>query len=224
MECIIIAGGFGTRIRELFSDIPKILLPINGDPFLKFLLKLLKKQRVEKLLFALGYKAEKVLEFLNKNPPFCPFEFSIEKEPLGTGGALLNMLQCVKKETFLALNGDSFLNFSLSKLSKFHEKNNSDLTIASVEVKDGNRYGNLKIDSHGRITEFSEKSQRGGIINGGVYLFNRKLLKSFKITPCSLEKDIFPNLLSNRVFSYKCNDIFIDIGTKASYFKAQEIL
>jgi D-glycero-alpha-D-manno-heptose 1-phosphate guanylyltransferase len=228
MDAIILAGGFGTRIKELFPDIPKPLIPINQVPFLDLLIKQLSLLKcVDRVILAVGYKAECIEEHYNKRKPQLPIEFSFEIEPLGTGGALKQAFKKVLSEQVLVLNGDSYLEFDFQKLKEKHLEMSADATLGFIKVSDASRFGTLDIDeTNGKVNRFEEKKieMLQGYINGGIYLFNKTLFQDYIIPegPFSLEKDLFPLVTSRgRLFGVLCDKTFIDIGTKDSYLQAQ---
>ena len=221
MDAIILAGGLGKRLRNTVSDVPKPLAPIRGKPFLDILLAQL-HGRVERLILAIGYKSEQIKQYYHSRDIF----FSEESVPLGTGGALKQALQLALSFPVLVLNGDSYFGIDIEKLVSFHLRQQAHLTIACHEVEDVSRYGSIFFDEKHQVTAFHEKkaSSGKGWINGGIYLMDKDLLNSFQQAPFSLEQEVFPFLLKKRLFAYPSEGKFIDIGTKESYLKAQEIL
>lgn len=223
LDCIILAGGLGTRLREFVPDKPKPLAPINGVPFLDLLLGHLPP--LNKVVLAVGYKASQITSHFEVHSYPFPIEFSIENSPLGTGGAIAQALTHTCSEHILVINGDSFLEFSLSEMLEDHLQNNADITIASVRVDNANRYGKLHIDPLTKqILNFEEKmpTEAPGIINGGVYLIKRTLFESLSFGPIfSLERDAFPIFLKKRMFAHHCKGRFIDIGTGESFLESQ---
>lgn len=227
MEAIILAGGLGTRLKEVVGQRPKALALINGRPFLDLLFKQLESfHMISKVVLALGVGAEAIIAHCKEKKDV---DFSIENTPLGTGGALLYALNKVKTEPFLVINGDSYLDFSLEKLLMQHGNLQADMTLACVEVSNSSRFGALNFDSKTkRLYGFAEKERQKtqqGWINAGVYLMNRALLNSFPHRfPLSFEREVIPALLKKEVMVYSCSGLFVDIGTKESYFAAQHIL
>lgn len=220
MDAIILAGGLGTRLREVLADKPKPLAPIRGRPFLDLLLDQL-QGKVERVILAVGYKAEAIKgQYGSKQ-----LLFSEEKTPLGTGGALKQALTFAKGSPVLVLNGDSYFDIRFDDFFAFHQRLDADVTLACRAVEDVSRYGSLQIDKEGKIIAFQEKKplKEPGWINGGIYLIHPPLLHPFSGV-FSLEKDFFPSLLKKKMFAYLSSEKFIDIGTKESYLKAQEIL
>lgn len=225
IDAILLTGGLGTRLAQTVPHLPKALAPIQGTPFLQLLFEQLHASGlISKIILALGYKASAIQSYCQSLP--YPIEFSIETTPLGTGGAILHALSKTTSSTLLVMNGDSFFDLSLSSFLAFHREQQSDFTIACREVEDASRYGAVEFDSRQRIVSFSEKSQsvKPGWINAGLYLIEKRVLSPFPHSSLSLEKEIFPCLLTKKLFAYPHSGVFIDIGTQNSYFEAQEIL
>lgn len=227
VTAVILAGGLGTRLALTVPHLPKALAPIQGIPFLHLLFHQLEVSGiVSKLVLALGHKAADIQSFLNRESLSFPIELSVESSPLGTGGALLHALPKVEGDTFLALNGDSYFDLSLSNFLNFHLSRQADISIACQKMEDVSRYGSIEIDSTARIISWAEKSpfKQPGWINGGLYFIQKSLLNSFAPGPYSLEKDFFPLFLRRQMFAYRHEGTFIDIGTPGSYNEAQQIL
>ena len=228
MEAIILAGGEGSRLRSVVSDVPKVLAPIQGKAFLFCLLSQLAKAGLfSKIILALGYKAALVEAFLKEAPSF-PFviETSIEQSSLGTGGAILQALGKVAQDNFWIINGDTFFDVSFAKMTAFHREKGADLSIACRWMDDRRRYGSLETDEEGRILHLREKSNElsRGLISGGIYLAEKHLFSSLPLKKASLEDDFFPLFLPKKILAFPQEGTFIDIGTPSSYFEAQTIL
>lgn len=226
INAVILAGGLGSRLKEVVSDLPKPLAPIHDKPFLDILLAQLEAfEMISKVILAVGYRADQVVSYYKNRPNIT---FSTETSPLGTGGALKKAIEEVSSEDVLVCNGDSFLDYSLVEMRQHYQAADADITMACCKVEEASRYGQVDFDvESGRILEFKEKSTKmvAGWINGGVYLMKRDILRDFPSDhPFSLEQELFPKLLKKRMFSYPTAGLFIDIGTKESYLQAQEIL
>jgi len=227
MDAIILAGGLGTRLRSVVTDLPKPLAPINGHAFLEYLLEQLAEiPDIESVTLAVGYKADAVKEQYADH--FYPFDilFSEEQSPLGTGGALKKALSSTKSDKILVLNGDSYLEFSFEKLLETFKKSKADAVIVTTHVIDANRFGLIK-ETDGRIEQFLEKSPETlpGTVNGGIYLMKRSLLEELSLEGAfSLEKEVFPLWMQKRLFSCPTSGLFIDIGTPESFALAQTLL
>lgn len=224
LEAIILAGGLGTRLKSEIFDVPKPMAPIADRPFLFYLIDYLRKQEVGKIHLSLYYKAE---EIINKVEGKSRIQYNVEKEPLGTGGAILHNLQFVNSKHIVIVNGDVFCNLNLSQMFNFHLFNNSKFTIAAVKIKNVERFGVMKLNKQSKIIKFTEKQKcKTGYINAGFYIAEVKYLKhqleKIQKTQFSLEKDFFEN--NSDVYAFKTDEYFIDIGTPEDYKKAQKEL
>jgi len=228
MDAIILAGGLGTRLREVVADVPKPLAPVNGRPFLDYqLAQLARFPQIGKVVLAIGHMADKVIGHYRANPPPLPVEFVVETELLGTGGGLRNALDATRGERVLALNGDSVFRWSLEPLIAVHASADALATLALVEVDDTSRYGAVTLE-HGRVSAFVEKQAAAGagVINAGVYLFERSALAAIPAGEVvSLEREVFPGLCERgRLAATVFRSQFIDIGLPQTYSAAGTIL
>lgn len=228
IDAIILAGGKGTRLQSVVSDVPKPLAPVNGRPFLDYQLELLARSgRVRKAVLALGWLAQRVIAHYERNPPPLPVEYVLERRLLGTGGGLRNALDNTSSAHVLALNGDSVFRWDLAALFDAHASAGAASTLALVHVPDSSRYGVVEVN-HGRVTAFREKESSAGpgLINAGLYLFERTTLQA--ITPgevFSLERDLFPALAElGALAAAPYSSEFIDIGLPETYAAAASIL
>lgn len=228
IDCVLLVGGLGKRLQSVVSGKPKPLAAVNGIPFLDLLLRQLASfAQIRKVILAVGYLKEQIIEQYQKHSYPYEIAFSLEETPLGTGGALQKALKQTTSDIVLAMNGDSFLEFEFSSFLNTHQQTRADFSLIYREVPDISRYGHLYINPQtGQILNFEEKTGRPekGLINGGVYLLAPNLLSSLQIgTAYSLETDAFPRLLKKRVFGYACQGLFIDIGTPDSFAQAQTL-
>jgi len=153
-------------------------------------------------------------------------DYSEETHPLGTAGAIkLAERFVLPASEFVVMNGDSFLELDFGQLIRFHREQGALATIAVRRVPDAARYGTVHIGVENHVVRFSEKMgiPEAGVINGGVYIFNRKVLHHIPDGPSSLERDVLPGLLGHRVFALEQNGMFIDIGTPEDYVRAQAL-
>lgn len=223
---IILAGGFGTRLKHVVSDVPKPMGPINGKPFLEYLLASLAPKGIKKVILATGYKHQVIADYFGNSYNDIEVTYSVENEPLGTGGAIAKAMRLVNEseKEVLVLNGDSFFDFDLASQLAFHQKNESDITIALKEMTDFDRYGLVKVTNTGEISAFEEKKPTTiGLINSGCYLLNTSLrsqLQDFG-APFSFEKAVLENdQLAIKRFGLQQTGYFIDIGIPEDYAKA----
>jgi len=232
-EAVILSGGFGTRLRDVVQDLPKPMAPVNGKPFLEYLLRYLRRQHVKRAVLSTGYLHEKIEAHFGDAFDGMELVYVVEKEALGTGGGIRLALESCAAKNVYVLNGDTFFDISLDELCSAHWNEQADATIALRAVNDASRYGTveLKPDS-AEIAAFREKDpSRSGpaLINAGVYVLNRE--QYLNATPggkaFSIEQDFFAEQLGalrfcGRPFSEE--HYFIDIGIPADYQKANDDL
>lgn len=229
VDVIILAGGLGTRLREVVSDVPKVMAPVNSRPFLDILLDFLNKWScIRKVIIAVGYMGDKIIkEYMNRSEYNFEILFSVEKELLGTGGAIKRALKYAETDNVLALNGDTYMDVNLKDFIEFHKSKNADMTIVLKEVENANRYGLVKIDDNNKVIFFREKqpASERGYINAGMYVFERRLFDSIKDGKVlSLEKELLPLFLKKKIYGYVSNGKFIDIGIPETYITANSYL
>jgi D-glycero-alpha-D-manno-heptose 1-phosphate guanylyltransferase len=226
-EAIILAGGFGTRLQHVLPDLPKPMAPINNKPFLSYLFDYLLQYDYTHVALSTGYLHEKIENHFHNTYKNLQLSYAHEAEPLGTGGAIAFSLSKCLSENVLILNGDTFFKINLFSFYSFHQKNDGLLTIALRQIKDVSRYGSVEIDNQKKIISFKEKEAAtgNGLINGGVYLLNKKLLQNIPQSKFSFEKDILEKFYREQPFyGYLFPDYFIDIGIPEDYEKAQNEL
>jgi D-glycero-alpha-D-manno-heptose 1-phosphate guanylyltransferase len=221
MECIILAGGFGTRLRSVVNDRPKCLAPVRGLPFLAYLFDYLQKEGVSKVILSLGYKHELVEEWLKTYDTSLNISIVIEEEPLGTGGGIKYALQQATEEEVLVVNGDTLFAIHLNTLLNTHRGNGCLITLGLKPMRDFDRYGSVEFDGK-RVTAFREKTFcKEGLINGGVFFLNKEALNAMP-DKFSLEQDFLAiEATKKNVGGYAEDSYFIDIGIPSDYEKAQ---
>ena len=225
-DCIILAGGLGTRLQDAVPDKPKCLADINGKPFLNYLCKQIKKNHICKVIFSVGYKKEMVKDYIltHRDEFNFAFDFAEEEEPLGTGGAIVNALQYTDTEDVLIVNGDTLFDVNLDDLIAWQQTKMGDVTIALKYMEHADRYGLVHLDENNLVYQFSEKKEgASGFINGGVYsLFRHSFLNINFPKKFSFEKDYLEKYTKEREFIGMLSDgYFIDIGIPSDYEKAK---
>lgn len=224
MEAIILAGGFGTRLKSLGLDVPKPMVPVEEIPFLQYLMNFLQQNGVHTCVLSVGYKWEKIKDYFGEKFKDISLIYSIEDKPLGTGGAIRESLKYCKHNNVLVVNGDTFFEVDLKKMFDYHNNLKSNFTVASKFVKDFSRYGRIVADERGKIIDFEEKQASGeGLINGGIYCLDKEyyLSKSTKGN-FSLERDFLGRWVKEAsYFSFTSDGYFIDIGLPEDYLLAQ---
>ena len=225
-EAIILAGGFGTRLQAVVSDVPKPMAPINNKPFLNYIFDYLKYFGIEHVVLSTGYLSEKISEYYKNEYKTIKITYAKEIEPLGTGGGIrLAMQQCLT-ENVLVLNGDSFLDVDLHSYNDQHIINCADCSLALRNVVNAARYGTILLGETNIIKSFKEKDsvEQPGLINGGVYILNKQLFlnQTKPDIPFSIEKDFFEKQINElNIFGFEYEGYFIDIGIPEDYNKAQ---
>jgi NDP-sugar pyrophosphorylase family protein len=225
-EILILTGGLGTRLGDLTKGMPKPMLRIHEKPFLESLIAKLKALAFTEIIMLVSYRADQIMEYFGDGKRWnVNIRYSVETQPMGTAGAIKSAEHLIKGtgEDFLILNGDSFLDYDYGKLIKFHRRTGSNFTMALTKVQYADRYGAVAINRRNQIIRFSEKDNHSGpqLINTGVYVVNKAVLSLIPADkPCSLEREIFPNLIGKRCYGLPVEGYFIDIGTPESYHKA----
>jgi D-glycero-alpha-D-manno-heptose 1-phosphate guanylyltransferase len=226
-ECIILAGGLGTRLRSAVPDLPKCMAPVAGKPFLSFVIDHFRQQGIEKFIFSLGYKHEVIQDFLNTAYPDYNKQYVIEKEPLGTGGAIQLACRQATEKQVVILNGDTMFSIQLPELTAFHLQHQAHCTLALKPMQHFDRYGVVELHDNGAIKSFKEKQfYESGLINGGIYaleveaFLNEGLPEKF-----SFEKDYLEKCYTQRpMFGIVQDAYFIDIGIPEDFEKANREL
>ena len=223
MECIVLAGGLGTRLQGVIGAQAKCMAPLNGRPFLSYLFEHLDRQRCTRVIMSLGYKNKDVLSWLEDQDLYFELDCVVESEPLGTGGGILGAIEQAETDDVVVVNGDTFFGVNLRQQMKFHIDSRAETTLALKEMTNFERYGTVTTNNKGVITQFSEKQKMDkGFINGGVYIINKEaFLKRNLPEKFSFEKDYLEKLLKeNRFYGFASSEYFIDIGVPEDYAQA----
>lgn len=226
-EAIILAGGLGTRLRSAVPDLPKCMAPVNGKPFLAYVINHLQLEGITHFIFSLGYKSESIISFLEQDFPALLFKTSVEVEPLGTGGAIKKALTIAKDKCVLAANGDTLYNIDVELLSGIHTASGTCCTVSLKPMKNFERYGVVEIDECSVIKSFKEKQfYESGLINGGLYALHKNKFLDEKLPETfSFEKDYLEKFCKiRRMFGVVQDEYFIDIGIPEDYARAQREL
>ncbi|QQR96891.1 MAG: HAD-IIIA family hydrolase [Sphingobacteriales bacterium] len=224
MEAIILAGGLGTRLQSIVNDLPKCMADVAGKPFLFYVIQHLRMQNVQRIIFSLGYKHESITNYLAENFSTLNYDVCVEKEQLGTGGAIQLALEKTKENDVIVVNGDTLFKSDLQELYQFHLMKKSACTLALKQMYDFDRYGVVELDNNSCILSFTEKKYfQTGLINVGVYIINKYgFLNNNLPIKFSFEKDYLEKFVSNKAFYATIqNNYFIDIGIPEDYYRAQ---
>lgn len=227
MECIILAGGLGTRLQSVVQDVPKCMAPVNGQPFLHYLFNYAEQQGCTRVILSLGYKHQVVTEWLATQQRSFTIDYVIEAEPLGTGGGIQLAMQKATEQHVAVLNGDTMFRMPLKAMMQFHLDKGATTTVALKPMMNFDRYGLVNTDTDNRIVQFEEKKYRAeGLINGGIYIINKNALAAKKLPEkFSFEKDYFEAFVhEGNMYGFVSDGYFIDIGIPSDYERAQKDL
>ena len=224
-EAIILAGGFGTRLKEVVNDIPKVMAPVKGRPFLEYILDYLEKNVFTHVVLSVGYKHEIIQEHFKDKYKSIHIDYAIEEEPLGTGGAIQMAFKQINGYRAMVFNGDTMFRVDMDKIVNFHFSKSSVFSLVLREVENVERYGVVEFNNDGKIIDFSEKGKNTGVgkINGGVYVIDKKFFEHMDFPEkFSMEKDGFEKMYESYPFyGILCKQYFIDIGVPDDYKRAQ---
>lgn len=215
MQAIILVGGLGTRLQSVVKDVPKPMALVNKKPFLEHILRQLKAQGFQEIILSVCYKYEMIKSYFKDEFLGMKLIYSIEENPLGTGGAIKQALDFVSKGQIYVLNGDTFFDINFKELTLEQSK----ICLALKRMKNFERYGCVEIDCKGFVQAFREKEFRQeGLINGGVYLIDKGLFDGFPLeNKFSFESFLQKSFKDLRASAKIFEDFFIDIGIPEDY-------
>jgi D-glycero-alpha-D-manno-heptose 1-phosphate guanylyltransferase len=230
ITAVVLAGGFGRRIQHLLPDLPKPMAPVNGKPFLEWVVRYLAAQKIRRVILSTGHLTD-IIEKYFQSQPVKNVRVSCvpESKPLGTAGGFLNAIRGTteKPAAWLVLNGDSLAPSPLAQMLQSLDESKVEGTILGVRVADTSRFGTILQNANGDLTGFNEKKAGAGIINAGIYLFSASSIDLFPAkTPLSFETEVFPALIAERIRLKVCvtDAPFLDIGTPKSLPLAEEFI
>ena len=233
MKALILAAGFGTRLRPISCTRPKILFPIVNKPLLERILQRLEKTGIKEAILAVNGLTEFYIKKHTIEKYGLDIKYSIDplKKPLGTGGPIKKAETLIGKSgPFLVLNGDIFTDLKYKEIIEFHKKKQAIATIALYEVDDPSRYGVAEILDNNRIKQFIEKPKKDEaptkLINAGIYVLDPKIFNYIpKDKPISMEREIFPKLIKEKnLYGLIMQGLWMDIGKPAGYLQANNKL
>jgi NDP-sugar pyrophosphorylase family protein len=224
-QAVILAGGLGKRLGNLTANCPKPMIKVKSKPFLEILISYLKAQGIKQIVLSVGHYADIIISHFGDGSRFgVDIVYVREDVPAGTGGFLVLGKQYLENY-FLVLNGDTIFDINYSDFYQFLRNKKAIGSLALRRVENANRYGFVHLDN-GRILDFKEKqNNEQGLVNGGVYIFEKEIVKYAKKLPFSIETDLFPILInSGQLFAKEYVGVFIDIGIPPSLFKARALI
>ena len=228
---ILLVGGFGTRLKPLTNESPKPMLPVAGLPVTEHQILAAKRAGIHTLVLATSYLAEVFTPYFGDGSQWdMKILYAVEKEPLGTGGAIRNAAQLLgREEEIVIFNGDVLSRHSISDQLAFHQQHNADVTLHLIKVDDARAFGCVPIDSEGRVTAFLEKMENPvtNLINAGCYIFSPEVIDRIPLdTVVSVERETFPALVAEQrpIFGYHEQAYWLDVGTPAALFKGSRDL
>jgi len=223
---ILLVGGFGTRLKPLTDEMPKPMLPIAGIPVTEHQILAAKKAGITTVVLATSYLSEIFTPYFGDGSKWgMKLLYAVEKEPLGTGGAIRNAAELLEgDENVVIFNGDVLSHHDIAAQVKFHEAKNADVTLHLISVEDARAFGCVPTEADGQVTAFLEKMDNPltNSINAGCYVFNRSVINQIPLGKVvSVERETFPALVSSGrpVFGYKEQAYWLDVGTPAALFK-----
>ncbi|MEG1509083.1 MAG: nucleotidyltransferase family protein [Clostridia bacterium] len=219
MKAVIMAGGFGSRLKPLTDNIPKPMLPILNKPILQYTIERLKFYGVTEIAMTLNYKPESIVDYFGDGSNFgVNLTYFYENEPLGTAGSIKNASSFLE-DTFLVLSGDAFTNLNFEQLWQFHMQKGAKVSLFAKYVEDCRPFGMLSVDDDNKITSFLEKPLQkvSGIVNTGIYVMQKEVLDLIPNGFYDFSKNLFPQIL-NQMFAFEGDYYWSDIGTLPQYY------
>ena len=224
---ILLVGGFGTRLMPLTKNTPKPMLTVAGIPVTEHQIAMAKSAGITEIVLATSYLSEVFTPYFGDGSKWgIKIKYAVEKEPLGTGGAIRNAAQLLDThESVVVLNGDVLSSHNLTEQILQHESHDADVTLHLTQVEDARAFGCVPTDSDGRVTAFLEKMENPvtNQINAGCYVFNPRVISAIPLdTVVSVERETFPQLVASgaKVFGYVESAYWLDIGTPRALLKA----
>lgn len=226
MKTLVLAGGFGTRLRPLSCSRPKALFPIANKPLIDYTLESLKEGGVDTVILAVYYMAENLVRYLGPTKYDLGILYSREQRPLGTGGPIKKAADMLNGEPFMVMNGDLLTDFDFGLLINYHEEKRGIVTVALTQVEDPYRYGSVELDWEGRIKRFVEKPDAGkapsNLVNAGIYIMEPEILDYIEDgKKVRIETEVFPRLAEEQqLYGFESHGFWMDIGEPVDYLAA----
>jgi NDP-sugar pyrophosphorylase family protein len=232
MQALILAGGFGTRLRPLTLNLPKPVVPLVNRPILAYQIELLKRAGITDIILSLNYQPDKIVEIIGKGEKYgVKINYVVEPEPLGTAGAV-KFAEKLITQTTVILNGDNLINLDIAAVAKYHQKQNATTTIVLQSLENPIGYGLVEIDDENRVLNFLEKPAAADLtkiltrmVNAGTYVVEPSVLELIpKDENYSFEYGVFPALLkrNENFFAFVDDSYWLDVGTPPRYLQAHQ--
>ena len=219
LDVLILCGGFGTRLREEHKGSPKAMVEIHGHPFLDILIQYVSSFGFRRFILCTGFKSEEIEQYFCKKNDGNTYVISKEQKALGTGGGIKNAEACILSSPFIVLNGDSICRIDLKDFVKFHEARNAAASMTLATIDNVQDYGSVCINDKQEVERFNEKSNQikgPGSVNAGIYLFEKRIMQKLAAKEkISLEHEVLPLLIGQRLFGFSTEARLFDIGTPA---------
>ena len=219
MQAVIMAGGYGTRLKPLTNELPKPMVPIIDKPIINYIINTLKKYGITDIIVTLGYKPERIIDYLGDGSDLgVKVRYSVENIPLGTAGGVKKIADMIDG-TFVVISGDALTNIELDSMMSHHMSHGKLMTMAVKEMDDVTGFGVVKCDEDGAVTSFIEKPKHSldKLVNTGIYILEKKVLNYIPEGKYDFARDLFPAMMNN-LSAYRMKGYWSDIGTLSSYY------
>ena len=228
IDVLILCGGLGTRFRQVSDSIPKGLAPVGGKPLIELQIDALVANGARRIILCVGHLSDQIMTYF-KDRQDVEIEFSEEKTPLGTGGALKNASRLIRTDLIVAMNGDSLCTVDYPSFVQQHREKKGYLSIVVSPSENTADYGTIELNTKNRILSFEEKTVKNtdqpAMVNAGVYLMEKTALSDMKGKyPISIERDFFPKIVKTKpCFAFPIPSMVQDIGTPERYRKINQL-
>ena len=229
MDVVVLAGGFGTRLRPWTEGRAKPLLPVLDKTLLERVVECVPNELIDRVVIAAGYSITEMEKFFSSSDLPYDVIISVEDNPLGTGGAIAKSLEHLSGDgPVLILNGDLVSSVDVNQLLNYHQEKQASITLSLWHVDDPSRFGVCGLDESGMITRFQEKPEPGtefsNLINAGCYLIERDVLESLSSKKHSMEREVFPLIAdAGKMSGLEFKGYFVDAGTPSSFIDATQV-
>jgi NDP-sugar pyrophosphorylase family protein len=231
MKAMILAAGFGTRLKPLTNDLPKPLFPVLNRPILEHALHFLSTNGIKDIAINLHHKSEKIIDYFGDGKDFgVNLHFSKEEKILGTAGGIKKLQPFFKNETFLVINSDILADVDLKNVLKFHKDKNSKLTLVVRQDPNAEKYDSIQRIEEGRIVHFLGRSIKNSepttqVMFTGIQIMEPEIFARIPENKfCGTVEDVFPGMIQDElpVYSFLHKGYWIDMGTSETYIQAQK--